>query len=75
MVRAKWEWFGLKQGQRRDVRMQRRDVPERTTANVAMLSSNVVTFQRVVKTNVTTLDPNVAMFVLHLFLNPGLRNA
>ena len=36
---------GNKQGQRRDVRAQLRDVPERGAANVAMLGSNVATFQ------------------------------
>ena len=35
--------------------MQRRDVPERKAANVAM-------FQRVVKINVATLKTNVATF-------------
>ena len=33
----KWEVGGLKTGQRRDVRMQRRDVLERTFSNVATL--------------------------------------
>ena len=35
--------LGNKQGQRRDVRTQRRDVPEIGAANVAMLGSNVAT--------------------------------
>ena len=61
-VRAKWGWFSLKQGQRRDMRMQRRDVPEMETANVATLRSNVATFQRVIKTNAATLGSNIATF-------------
>ena len=43
--------FGLKQRQRRDVRMQRHYVPESEEANVATLRLNIATFQRVVKTN------------------------
>ena len=35
--------FGLKQGQRRDVQAQRRDVPERGEANVATLISYIAT--------------------------------
>ena len=54
--------FGLKQRQRRDVRMQRRDVPENEAANVAKLRLNVATFQRVVKNNIATLRTNVAKF-------------
>ena len=54
--------FGLKQGQRRDVRMQRLDFPESEAANVVTLRSNVATFQRAFKTNVATLGTNVAMF-------------
>ena len=48
----KWEVFGLKQVQRHDVRVQRRNVPESQVSNVATLRSNVATFQRVVKINV-----------------------
>ena len=44
-----------KQGQRRDVRAQRRDVPERG-------ATNVMTFQRGSKSNVTTLGSNVVTF-------------
>ena len=54
-VREKWGWFGLKQG-------QRRDVPEKNAANVATFKLNVTTFQRVLKTNVATLRSNVATF-------------
>ena len=61
-VRAKWGWFGLKQGQRRDVQMQRRNVPKRKTSNFVTLRSNIATFQRVMKTNVATLRSNVATF-------------
>ena len=59
-VRAKCGWFGLKQGQRRDMRMQHRDVLERKAANVATFKPNVATFHRVIKTNVVTLRSNVA---------------
>ena len=45
-VRAKWGWFVLKKGQRRDVRMQCHDVPDRKAANIVTLKPNVVTFQR-----------------------------
>ena len=58
----KWGVFGLKQGQRRDVRMQRRDFPEKKTTNVVTLRSNVATFQRVITTNVATLESHVATF-------------
>ena len=54
-VGAKTRVFGLKQGQRRDVRGQRRDILERKVSNVA-------TFQRVVKINVSTLISNVETF-------------
>ena len=54
--------WGLKQRQRRDVRMQCRDVLESETTNVAMLRLNVAKFQRVVKINVATLVTNVATF-------------
>ena len=57
-----WGVFGLKQGQRRDVRVQCRDVPERKASNVATLRSNIATFQRVVKTSVATLRSHVATF-------------
>ena len=43
-----------KQGQRRDVRPQRCDVPEGGGANVATLRSNVTKFQRGYKSNVAT---------------------
>ena len=52
---AKWTVFGLKTG-------QRRDVTERTYANVATLMLNIATFQRVLLNNVATLDINVATF-------------
>ena len=54
--------LGNKQGQRCDVRAQRRDVPERGAANVATLRSNVATFRRGSKSNVATLGSNVATF-------------
>ena len=54
--------LGNKQGQRRDVQDQHRDVSERGATNVATLGSNIATFQREVKTNVATLGSNVATF-------------
>ena len=51
-----------KQGQRRDVRAQHRNVPRGGAANVAMLRSNVATFQRGYESNVTMLGSNVATF-------------
>ena len=54
--------FVLKQRQRRDVRVQRHNVPESEVANIATLRLNVATFQRAFKTNVATLRTNVATF-------------
>ena len=54
--------FGLKTG-------QRRDVTERTHANVATFVLNVATFQRMLLDNVVTLDSNVAMFQRLLIIN------
>ena len=51
-----------KQGQRRDVQTQRRNVLEDGCANVATLRSNVATFQRGYKSNVATLGSNVTTF-------------
>ena len=48
--------FGLKQRQRRDMRMQRHDVPE-SEAAVATLRLNVATFQRRVKMMSRCWDP------------------
>ena len=36
----------IKQGQRRDVRAQRRDVPESLLANIATFGLNIATFQK-----------------------------
>ena len=75
--RAKWPIFGLKTGQRRDVRGniatlqrglkptsrrlgQRRDVTESGTKRRRDVWSNVVTLQRVGLNNVATLSINVA---------------
>ena len=58
----KWEVFGLKHVQRRDVREQRRDVLDSKVSNAATLRFNAATFQRVVKINVATLGSNVATF-------------
>ena len=41
--RTKMRALGIKQGQRRNVRAQRCDVPEGGAANVTTLRSNVVT--------------------------------
>ena len=54
--------LGNKQGQRHEVRVQRRDVPEGRAANVATLRSNFATFQRWSKSNVATLGSNVVTF-------------
>ena len=49
----------IKQRQRRDVRAQRHKIPEGLFANVETLKSNVATFQRVVPTDVATLQRGV----------------
>ena len=49
----------IKQRQRRNVRAQRHNIPEGLFANVATLKSNVATFQRVVPTDVATLQRGV----------------
>ena len=62
MRRAKWTVFGLKLG-------QRRDVTERTYANVVTFVLNIATFHRMLLKNVATLDINVATFQRLLIIN------